>query len=219
MTNTPSIDAQSRYRKSLTIYSRQLAAVQSRVNLISNLRLVVVIAAIIAGTVSYRMHFQWQMAASMLAGIIGFILLAARHSRLFRKLDELKALAAINQQGIDRCEDRWAEFKERGDEFVDHDHPYSSDLDIFGRNSLYQYCCCAHTFYGKNRLAELLRGRCGDIMDITDRQEAINHLSNRFTWRQMLECFGYAPAVGNDPAQLIAWAEGGGSLRSWKSSV
>ncbi|MBN1578739.1 MAG: hypothetical protein JW913_19400 [Chitinispirillaceae bacterium] len=205
----PAATPQSSYRESLAAYSRQHIVVRYRVNLISNLRLVVVIAAAAGAIVAFRMHSVPATAGAILTGIILFILLAARHSRLFARLNELKALVAINRQGIDRCEGRWGAFQEQGGGFVDHEHPYTSDLDIFGRNSLFQYLCCAHTWYGKRRLAELLQKRCGAAADITARQESVGHLAQLFSWRQMMECCGYAPEVGRDPDDLIAWAESG----------
>ena len=73
MTGTPLTDAPSRYRESLSAYSRQLVAVQSHINLISNLRLAVVISAIVGGIVAFRAHAFLMMSACILAGITLFI--------------------------------------------------------------------------------------------------------------------------------------------------
>jgi hypothetical protein len=198
------------YRNHFDRYTALLVKAQRVKDRISNGRLVAVVLALVCAVLGYRMHQQMLMAASLLGGAGVFGGLVIWHAALFRKVDDLTSLTAINRSGIDRCSGRWNSFVEQGSVFVDNDHPYTSDLDIFGTGSLYQYISCAHTYYGKRCLARLLDGTAsGSSDEIAARQEAVDELAGRFSWRQQYECCGYASDVGNDPEKLIAWGATG----------
>ncbi|MBN1759607.1 MAG: hypothetical protein JW863_14870 [Chitinispirillaceae bacterium] len=194
--------------------------IRKLISLVGNLRLLTVAAGIAAVFIGYRAGFYGVIAGGVVSGMLLFVYLAIRHGVLFRKLDEYNALIDINRRGGDRWTDAWRKFTETGDAFTDHEHPYTSDLDIFGQGSLYQFCCCARTFYGKLRLAELFKFRDGDEASIIARQQAVENLAEHFTWRQRLECAGFQSAIAGDPHDLIAWAESGNRtplrLNGWR---
>lgn len=199
----------SRYQEKHDESAVQRDHVRKKTALISNLRLLTVVFGITGMVIAYRAGNY--PAAGVCTGvtILLFAMLALRHGKLFRLKDELTALIEINRMGGDRWSDAWRTFEEAGEAFVDHDHPYTSDLDVFGPGSLFQYCCCAHTYYGKLRLAELLQFRDGDSAAIRSRQKAVEELAERFSWRQRFEAAGFASAVAGDPQPLVAWAESG----------
>ncbi len=162
---------------------------------------------IAGGTALFRIRLYAAAGSCLAAGCALFLFLAGRHSVLFARRNRVRRMAAINKQGLDRCNGWWGAFPEQGDSFIDRDHPYTSDLDIFGTGSLYQYCCCARTFFGRKRLADLLTRREGDLTAVTDRQKAVDSLSGCLEWRQTLECLACEPGVSMDPGELLAWAE------------
>lgn len=201
-------DPLSSYRTRQADYSRQTLQFRKRANLVSNLRLLVIAAGVAVGVAAYRAHSIETMVAAGLMTIVLFILLAWYHAGIFERIERCRILAAINGRGVDRCESRWGGFPDAGGEFVDGAHPYTSDLDIFGKNSLFQYLCCSHTFSGRRRLAGLLREGCADAGTIRLRQEAVGELAAMPDWRQQFECYGSIVAAGNDPQGVIDWAEG-----------
>ena len=91
---------QSLYQSNFDTYSRECITVQSRINLISNLRLIVVVVTVILLIVLYRVNYFAGMGIALIGGIGLFIVLAMRHSRLFTQLDTCRALIAINNQGM-----------------------------------------------------------------------------------------------------------------------
>lgn len=65
-----------------------------------------------------------------------------------------------------------------GERFKDNSHPYSSDLHIFGENSLYHFINRAYTLKGENQLAQWLLAPSPDNK-ITEKQEAIKELASK----------------------------------------
>ncbi len=75
---------------------------------------------------------------------------------------------------------------EDGVEFQDLSHRYSSDLDLFGEKSLFQYVNRCQTFFGKYGLAALFHGKLGRAQ-IDEYQEAIKELEPLIDWRQKFQ--------------------------------
>ena len=70
-----------------------------------------------------------------------------------------------------------------GSEFLDPEHFYSYDLDLFGEGSLYQFLNRTTTIGGKKKLAEWLKSPNKDINEIKRRQQAVKELSQVPEWR------------------------------------
>ncbi len=70
-----------------------------------------------------------------------------------------------------------------GSAYVDPDHPYSLDLDVFGRDSLFNRMCRAVTSGGRDRLAGFLGSLLSGAGAIERRREAIAELSGAWDWR------------------------------------
>jgi hypothetical protein len=67
-------------------------------------------------------------------------------------------------------------FHDNGTEFIDPNHPYTGDLDVFGEHSLFHSLNRCHTFSGYVYLANQLSNPSHDIRSIHQRQEAIKEL-------------------------------------------
>lgn len=81
-----------------------------------------------------------------------------------------------------------------GREYLDANHPYAFDLDLFGLDSLYQRLNRCVTRKGADRLAEKFCRLKTDATEITDSQKAIEELKGlpewriRFQARPFIEC-------------------------------
>ena len=64
-------------------------------------------------------------------------------------------LTLINREEIKRLDHQFHDF-DQGTDFLSEEHPYSYDLDIFGRNSLFQLLNRTGTSLGRNVLAQWL---------------------------------------------------------------
>ena len=67
-----------------------------------------------------------------------------------------------------------------GEEFMDSNNYFESDLDIFGSSSLYKYISVAATGMGRFKLAARLKDNNDDIEDIKNTQDAVSELSSDF---------------------------------------
>ena len=141
---------------------------------------------------------------SVAVPIAGFIALAVWHDRILRRVDQLARAIAFFDHGIARLEDRWQATGETGARFLDEDHLYARDLDIFGAGSLFQLLSRARTHLGEDRLAEWL-SRPASLESIRLRQDAIVELRDELDFREALATVGGASRDINTTA-LSAWA-------------
>lgn len=101
-------------------------------------------------------------------------------------------------------EDRWAGSGTWGLNFLDLDHPYAADLDLFGEGSLFELLCAARTKAGEEALATWLLAPASPEV-IAARHEAVKELRPRLDLREDLELLGVDVRDGIDPAALIEW--------------
>lgn len=111
----------------------------------------------------------------LVLNIFIFIVLVIFHIKIKNKLSYSKKIIAINRRYLDRISGEWIDFKDIGEEFVDKNHRYSSDLDIVGERSLFQLINLTHTFYGRKLLAKDLLDPKYTREDIMSRQGAIRN--------------------------------------------
>ena len=92
-----------------------------------------------------------------------------------------------------------------GEEYAERDHPYSYDLDIYGKASLFQYICRTTSKPASDLLAGYLK-HPASLEEILLRQKAVAELQPLTDWRQELMTLGYLnTGAGNDPAPLMQW--------------
>jgi len=145
-------------------------------------------------------------------GLLGFFV--RKHEKLSQAGKRADRLAEINAEEGKRVAGSYLPVDEGGD-FINPDHPYSADLDLFGRHSLYASLCRAHTPHGRHMLAAWLQSPAS-ADEIKRRQEAVAEMSSKIELRQ--EMLYYAEKTDRtmqDLTQLANWgkkqAEGKGS--------
>lgn len=166
--------------RSLT-YSQELIKTKTRYNTISLLRLASILLFLILGYY-YIQESEILLLVLSISFLIAFFLLMRWHSKLLFQIKRLEALISINTNEIDYLENNKIPF-ENGAEFIDFQHPYAYDLDIFGNHSLFQNFNRTATYIGKKTLAN----QCVRLLpndEIIRNQEAIRELANKLDWRQ-----------------------------------
>ena len=125
----------------------------------------------------------------IISGVITVILIAfwIFHERLKDKIKYSQGIISINRRNLDRLTGAWSGFADTGSEFVNHDHPYASDLDIVGKKSVFQFLNSTNTWHGRQRFAaDLLNPNYTDE-EITSRQIAIAELSEDVDFANHIE--------------------------------
>lgn len=123
---------------------------------------------------------------AVLALLVAFGVSIARLARVQKGEDEAWRRRRVNERGESRCRNTWRDLPEQGSELVSPDHPYSSDLDLFGPGSLFQLINAAHTQHGQRALARFLSERA-ELAEVRARQEAARCLAPELALRQRLE--------------------------------
>jgi hypothetical protein len=118
-----------------------------------------------------------------------FLALHKNYEDTYVKLNCAKRGIEFYEWALARIENRWAGMGIADARFIDANHLYANDLDIFGKGSLFELLCTARTRSGQEILAKWLcepatRG------EILERQEAIEELRSKLDLREQLAVFG-----------------------------
>jgi hypothetical protein len=198
---------EQKYKKREVRYNNLLQKQEKADRFISNLRLAVFLAGIGAAIIMYMTHNFVLFTAVLILFAAAFIYLVVRHEKLINSIKYVTVLRDINTCSLKRLKGEWNTFADDGRDFMDSSHSYSEDLDIFGKNSLFQWINTANTFIGRRRLSELFSGVIGNSDDIRNRQEAVNELAKMLSWRQRFLAEGMLKKGEMcDPRKLIRWA-------------
>ncbi|RUA12759.1 MAG: DNA mismatch repair protein MutS [Flavobacteriia bacterium] len=146
----------------------------------------------------------------LLSGIILFAFLVSKHNDLLYKKNKTLKLIGINQLEIDVINGDLSRL-DKGKEFLDPEHYFSYDIDLFGEGSFFQFINRTATKNGKQKLADTLTGN--DIDHITEKQEAVKELSQKPEWRQDYVATAEMIRVDTDSESILKW------MKKYKSFV
>ncbi|MGH9753837.1 MAG: MutS-related protein [Blastocatellia bacterium] len=144
----------------------------------------------------------WPLVA---APVIVFIALMALHQRIQAVVARLERAVKFYDRGLARLEDNWSGGGETGERFADKSHPYSEDLDLFGKGSLFELLSTARTKAGEERLASWLL-TAAPVPEILARQQSVDELRPRLDLREDVALLGDEVNAGAHPEELAAWA-------------
>ena len=147
----------------------------SNIGTIRFLMFLVMLGGLIVGLYDSNIPF---LAVGIVAVVI-FVLLVFRHGKLNEELEYTKAKVIVYERYMKRYDDSWKGFAEDGSEYLTDDDLVAKDLDIMGKNSIYQFICVAGTEDGRQMLAETLRQPEFAAEDRTKRQIAIQELAEK----------------------------------------
>ena len=158
---------------------KQLLKVKKNLKILSLLRITVFILTVFA---TY-LFFENTLASTvvLIVGGGGFYFLVVKYSKEKLEKTLLKCKIEINQTEITVINGDFS-FLPKGNEYLDSDHHYSHDIDLFGENSFFQYLNRTASSDGSRKLANLMTENL--TSSIFQKQEAIKELSEKVKWRQ-----------------------------------
>ncbi len=106
-----------------------------------------------------------------------------KYHNLYNEIEHYKIIQEINENEIKALDYDFSVF-ETGEEFIDTNHDYTFDLDVYGKGSVYQMINRSSTEIGKNRTNEYFNNPKADTKKIQKRQKAIEELKKQINWRQ-----------------------------------
>ncbi|TAM84130.1 MAG: DNA mismatch repair protein MutS [Acidobacteria bacterium] len=130
----------------------------------------------------------------------------AIHARTLRASQRYMRAIAFYERALARLDNRWQGAGETGERFLDPAHPYSRDLDLFGRGSMFELLSTARTAAGEEALARWLLAPA-PVDEIHARHAAVVDLRERLRLREDLAVLGEDVRSKVHPDVLAAWAE------------
>lgn len=177
-------------------------ALKNKSRLLSWSRLIIFIALIassIAG-LSSSGFFLWAAAVFLVA----FIYLLVYHDKIQESIKYHENLSAVLQ---DELSAHNHEYKfAAGDRYTDPTHPYTYDLDVFGKDSLFSSLNRTATSHGSDKLANMFIDPLLQEDKITGNQQAIAELAGKHMWLLKYRTYGI---MGNrsetSEEELLNW--------------
>lgn len=199
------MNPENHYTERLSLTKGQLQQVKKQIFRISMLRLALFVAGV-AGIYFFLSQTPLLIICICLTFLPLFILVKI-HNRFFIRKEWLETQARIIQEELQALSGDYSSFED-GKEYVNPEHPYSFDLDIFGRRSLFQSINRTCTFFGKDRLAKWLQNHLHEKVSIEKRQEMVREISEHTLFREQFRVAGLVHhGQSSDAEKIQAWSQ------------
>lgn len=199
------MNPENHYTERLSLTKGQLQQVKKQIFRISMLRLALFVAGV-AGIYFFLSQTPLLIICICLTFLPLFILVKI-HNRFFIRKEWLETQARIIQEELQALSGDYSSFED-GKEYVNPEHPYSFDLDIFGRRSLFQSINRTCTFFGKDRLAKWLQNHLHKKTSIEKRQEMVREISEHTLFREQFRVAGLVHhGQSSDAEKIQAWSQ------------
>lgn len=207
--------ALSFYEGEISKYEEKIKNINRVITKISILRLIIAIMAVLLAYYFYKGESIAYLISSIVISVGIFIVVAYYHNKRIQEKREYEIYINITRNGINRIKGTFKEREDKGEEFLSDEHPFASDLDVFGRNSLFQMINSTKTKFGRAKLSQMLNlNAIPGREEILKKQEAINELGKKVEWRQHLEVKSTIKKSGTkDINELLEWANGKSEIK------
>lgn len=145
------------------------------------------IFALVAVTIAVAIHFDnfSIIAVAFVLLVFAFAWLVARQSRFEKQKQYYDDLQRVNENEIASIQTH-ANIYGDGARYVDEKHFYTSDLDIYGKASLYQLINRTATTPGNDKLSAWLNAPANKAI-VLQRQEAVKEIAAKNSWKLDLQ--------------------------------
>ena len=201
MADADRLDPRAEYHRRLDRARTLAGGLAGRDDAVGNARLAIFGLGVILAVLAWRPSIApgWPVAAA-----VGFVGLVVAHGKVIAARKRAEGVVAYHERGLARLDDRWAGSGVAGTRFLDEEHPYSGDLDLFGVGSLFERLCVARTPSGESCLASWLL-RPAPVLEILERQEAVGELRPMIDFREDLALLGDDVRSSVAPESLAEW--------------
>lgn len=194
------------YTKNADRYAGLYRKESKRLFSLSMMRLAVFIGGIALAIVLWRFSI-FIAVLTLLAAIIAFAFLLRAYGRHSFRRSFFDKMKEINDDELSSLDNDHSCF-EPGKEFIDPQHDFSHDIDLFGDDSVYQYLNRTCTGRGSSLLAQWLSAPDRLVAGMHERQEAVKELSALVEWRQEFNAYGKMNYPSSEEInELMEWLE------------
>lgn len=193
------------YTERLALAEGQLHKIKQQIARISVFRVILFMAGL-AG-IYYFFHQPTRLIVSVCLTFLPFFILVKLHSRLFYRKKWLETQIRVQKEELQALSGDYSSFDD-GQSYVQPEHPYTFDLDVFGRHSLFQAMNRTCTSFGKDCLAHWLQHHLCEPSAIRTRQQMVQDLSRRPLFREQFRITGLVhQGTASDGEKLRAWSQ------------
>lgn len=188
------------YTSHIEEFQLQLKKIKQRLFVSSMLRLVIFL--LFAFLIYFYSSTTSLVLLFIFLGIASFLILVSRHSDLQQEKEKLKQLIELNETEI-RVLNRDFHDLPNGKEFINPQHEFSQDIDLFGNRSFFQYLNRTALASGKQKLADLLSSN--SIQYIQEKQKSIQDLAEKVNFRQEFTAIAKMAKVKIKAPIILQW--------------
>lgn len=194
------------YSENIKVYGTKFLKLNKLLKQLSFLRLFIFVIAIISIIYLSSAKLFTPLFIVLPIAMVAFAFVISRYNKIAYLRKHTSFLKKINEFEILRAECNLEEF-ETGARFINQNHPYTSDLDIFGEHSIFQLVNRTTTESGMILLSEWLSKPASND-EIYKRQEAIKELSQKLEWMQDFQALGmHFENKKSDYYKLLNWVK------------
>ena len=174
------------YKKRIEEREIELKGYKGKYNLVSLLRLIdCFILIVFLANYFFGSSFKFISIVFVFISIIVFLALMKWHNSIEKDINEAQNSIDLNSDDIKRNNGKWKEFSDTGEEYLEYEHGFSGDLDIFGKKSFFQWVNATRTIYGREALKNKLLFKDGiSKSEIYRNQKALVELSEKYELRE-----------------------------------
>jgi hypothetical protein len=144
---TPEKYYQSRLQ-TFSLLEKKLTGMLNRVSIFRLISMILFAYLLVKGI----NHNNYLLITGSVISIVFFLYFVSLHKRKSDEREKTRAIIEINQNEIKALKGDYSTFYD-GTEFLDPEHEFTYDLDIFGPKSVYQFICRCCTLKGRQSLA------------------------------------------------------------------
>ena len=195
----PRYDYEARAR----VWQAKLAALDVTFRRVGNWRILTALSGIVLllAILNLPVSGYW-----MVLPVALFVALAIYHEVVSRRQAAVQRRIAFYNYGLDRLNLNWAGKGSAGARFLNADHIYADDLDLFGIGSLFEMLSACRTQDGEAKLASWLLAPA-TVEAALARQAAVAELMSKLDLREDWAELGDGVKASADSKKLAAWAQ------------
>lgn len=219
------INALKYYKSNIEKSKNEILNMESNITKVGWSRLVIVIIMIALGYFLYSKNSLIPLILSEVLLIAAFIVVATYHNKLINKKEKVERFLEINEKGVKRINGEFKSIEDDGSEYINDSHPFSSDIDIFGKSSLFQLINDTLTKGGREKLVKSLSlEKLPSKEEIHNKQKGIEELGKKIEWRQELLVRGKSKLKSkkrevNELEALLKWSNSSSKKRGSKKLI
>lgn len=219
------INALKYYKNNIEKSKNEISNMESNISKVGWSRLVIVIIMIALGYFLYSKNNLIPLILLEVLLIASFIVVATYHNKLINKKERLERFLEINEKGVKRINGEFKSIEDDGSEYINDSHPFSSDIDIFGKSSLFQLINDTLTKGGREKLVKSLTlEKLPSKEEIKNKQKGIEELGRKIEWRQELLVRGKSKLKSkkrevNELEALLKWSNSSSKKKGSKKLI